>query len=198
MTDPEPTLSDTIEMLRPFGPSILLLRCLILVGRVDEARVMSRQLAPLEAARLAVHKKDPLASTSELRLRNIFCQEVAGSARNARLILTQFIHEAEELAWRTPKIIQDFGSQLAIGAIFVNDSALTARAIQLVDKQDSLATRMLRAWKADESGELRMCADELRKYTQNANLPIWSDTWHHLLLSILSGAINFHILKSSE
>jgi hypothetical protein len=189
MSDNAATLTDTIEMLRSFGPSVLLVRCLLLEGRTEEAHLMSQHLAPLESARLAACKDAPLKETAELRLRNIFCQVVAGFERNARLMLGTFSREAEQLASERPEDLQDLIPQLAVGAILVDNPELSKRVLAMSSDTDVLSTRILRSWLEKDTDDLSKCVDELKKYIQDTELPPWSDT----LVKILSGDVNLKI-----
>ena len=184
------TLAETIDLLRPFGPSVLLVRCLVLAQEFKEAREISKVLAPLESARLAQRIDEPVSDTAELRLRNIFCQAVAGSHRNARLVLGAFIQQCEARRGDAA-FVHTVATQLAIGAIIVNDDDLTERVLALIRDEATLVSRMLKAWFLEEPKELDGCVTEIQSYVRDADIPIWSDTWHHLLLEMHSGRLVF-------
>lgn len=190
MDNPAATLESTIELLRPYGSSVLLVRCLVLAGRWKDASAISQHLAPVESIRLSNRRNDPVTETAELYLRSILCHVVGGSRRNARIHLMEFIRKAEDL-----KSIRsdDHGaliSKLAIGALLVADRASAERVIDLDREPATLMIRVLRAWLKDIKLDLASYANELKSYVEKTGLPIWSDTWHHLILKMITGELN--------
>jgi len=187
--EPE-TLDGMITMLQSFGPSIVLVRCLVLARRLEEARDVSKQVAATEMVRLSAASNRPITETAELHLRTTFAEVIAGRRRNARILLNAFIGDAERAATSRPDTLGQVAAQLAITAIIVNDPALSTRAAELLTHIDSLPVRVLRALRDGAVPDLRECLQELNRYIGNAAIPSWSDTWHHVLGTVISDALS--------
>jgi hypothetical protein len=194
MNEEPDTLDGMISMLQSFGPSIVLVRCLVLARRLEEAREVSKQVAATETARLSAASNLPIIDTSELRLRTTFAEAIAGRRRNARILLSAFIGDAERAATRRPDTLGQVAPQLAIAAIIVNDPTLSTRAAELLTSNDSLPVRVLRALREHAVPDLRACLQELNRYIGKAAIPPWSDTWHHVLAAVISDALSERVV----
>lgn len=194
MSENVPTLTDTIELLKTISPSILLVRCLFLNNEEALARLTSQRIAPIELSKLEAVINKPLSETAELRLRNIFCQKIAGNDRNATILLNDFVQEAAQLIISNNKINSDILSKLEIGAIIVDDKETTKRILRLNAGNGNLTIQMLDAWEKRENDKLLDCLIDLKTFIEKTFLPISSDTWHHVIVKIVSDRLN----KTSE
>ena len=188
MEQPE-SLEGMIETLHSFGPSVLLVRCLVLAGRGEEAREVSKRVAVTEAARLAATPDLPPTENADLRLRVTFSELIAGRKRNARVFLNAFLREAERLNANQPGHLRDVAGSLAIAALLVGDASASAKVLGLLSRIELLPVRVLRAILDHDVGSLRACGKEVKDYIQRAGVPLWSDTWHHMLVLAIDDAL---------
>ena len=176
-------LLENIDILRGSGPSVLLVKCLLIAGLTEEAKSVSIELAPSQMANASTGARGLILSDwTEVQLRAIFCNDVAGYRHNAKVLFDEMISTVSSGLLDRATISPSVLTQVAIAAVFAGDDSSATAARGLVEAHGGFALRLLLCWSSKNMLQCRSVLDELLSFIDAEELQPWADTWHHLLI----------------
>jgi len=184
------SLDDAIETLGQYGDSILLAKCLLLSGQEAAASKVCERVAQREVQRLNELVTNRLYVRADSYVRIIFAFSLAGRKRNAIIYARQMLNECRGHDDRAEGIT----TSLVAAAMITEDAGICRGILESPAIRNTPAELLVYAYLVQDYTSLGDCSRELTARISQSEIPLWSDTWHHIVSYLIEKALlrNLH------